>query len=188
MEKISKHETELNTLKESLTHYRSGNSYLKEEIAQLEINLTKSERKIEVFKECASEVERWKDKNNEIYEDSNNENENAVGSRESYNFLWTENAGILQAKNRQERIVNDQGEARKLKMTNLEEGNENENRKDTLQQEVAEIYSFFKNVSQYLSNNAELKRQIKKIEGELMKSRASYEKLKVVHKSTTESM
>ena len=188
MEKISKHETELNTLKESLTHYRSGNSYLKEEIAQLEINLTKSERKIEVFKECASEVERWKDKNNEIYEDSNNENENAVGSRESYNFLWTENAGILQAKNRQERIVNDQGEARKLKMTNLEEGNENENRKDTLEQEVAEIYSFFRNVSQYLSNNAELKRQIKKIEGELMKSRASYEKLKVVHESTTESM
>ena len=98
MENISKHETELNTLKESLTHYRSGNSYLKEEIAQLEINLTKSERKIEVFKECASEVERWKDKNNEIYEDSNNENENAVGSRESYNVLWTDNAGILQAK------------------------------------------------------------------------------------------
>jgi len=169
-----------------LTHYRSGNSYLKEEIAQLEINLTKSERKIEVFKECASEVERFKDKYNEIYEDSNNENENAVASRESYNFFRTENAGILQAKNRQERIFNDQGEARKLKMTNLEEGNED--RKDTLEQEVAEIYSFFRNVSQYLSNNAELKRQIKKIEGELMKSRASYEKLKVVHESTTESM
>ena len=106
-----------------MTHYRSGNSYLKEEIAKLEISLTKSERKIEVFKECACKVERWKDKNNEIYEDSNNENENAVGSRESYNFLLTENTGILLAKKRQERIVNDQGEAQKLKIPNLDEGN-----------------------------------------------------------------
>ena len=61
-------------------------------------------------------------------------------------------------------------------------------RKDSLEQEVPEIYSIFRNVSQYLSKNAELKRQIKNIEGELMKSRASYEKLKVVHESTTESM
>ena len=157
METISKHETELNTLKENLTHYRSGNSYLKEEIAQLEISITNSERKIGVFKECVSKVEMWKDKYNEVYEDSNNENENVVGSREGYNFLRTENDGILQANNRQERLINNQGEARKLKMMNLEEGNKNKNRRDTLEQEVAEIYSFFRNVSQYLSNNAELK-------------------------------
>ena len=61
-------------------------------------------------------------------------------------------------------------------------------RKDSLEQEVPEIYSIFRNVSQYLSNNAELKRQVKKIEGELMKSRASYKKLKVVHESTLKSM
>ena len=35
--------------------------------------------------------------------------------------------------------------------------------KNTLEQEVAEIYGFFKNVSQYLSNNDEFKRQIKKL-------------------------